>query len=89
MVVVRLFPTCCFTSCSGARRISHIALDLLAKRFCEILRLFQPSSLVSLLTAINFRHFASVDSREIILALTAFKVSGIVKNHYLEHIVRI
>lgn len=53
--IVKILPANCLASCSVANKISHSAFDLLARILGPILRIFTVSSIVSLLTPLNFQ----------------------------------
>lgn len=58
-------------------------LDHFARIFSTIFKLFSASSFTSLLTPINLWVFTSIVSREMVLIITEFRVSGMVKEQRL------
>lgn len=79
---VKILPVNYLDPCSVANRTSHIALERRLNKFGSNMQAFRVSSIVSLLTPINFWLYMSVVSGEIILVFTGSKASGIVMNSF-------
>lgn len=78
----KMMPANCLATCSVASKMFHSAFDFLARILKPAVTIFNASFIVSLLIPVNYRLFTSVVTRKIVLALTAFSASGIVRNSF-------
>lgn len=82
--VMRILPARLLTSFSVDRRISYMALDLLARTFGAILRLLRAFSIISRLTPVSFQDLTFEVSSEIVLVATACKKTISTVIHYCQ-----